>query len=121
MAKQVLIVDDALFMRNLLRDIFEEAGWEVVAEAENGLQAIEQFIAHQPDLVTMDIVMPEMGGIDAMKKILSDQPAACIVMCSALGQESMVMEAINAGAKDFIIKPFQDRQVLEIVARVCAG
>ena len=118
MAKQVLIVDDALFMRNLLRDIFETAGWEVVAEAENGQQAVDQFSAHQPDLVTMDIVMPEMGGIDAMKKILQDYPVAAIVMCSALGQESMVMEAINAGAKDFIIKPFQDRQVLEVVERV---
>lgn len=118
--KQVLIVDDALFMRNLLRDIFEADGWEVVAEAENGLQAVEKFIAHQPDLVTMDIVMPEMGGIDAMKQILKNHPEAKVVMCSALGQESMVMEAINAGARDFIVKPFQDQQVLEIVARVCA-
>ena len=116
--KQVLIVDDALFMRNLLRDIFEADGWQVVAEAENGLQAVEQYVACQPDLVTMDIVMPEMGGIDAMKKILLDYPEAKIVMCSALGQESMVMEAINAGAKDFIIKPFQEKQVQEVVARV---
>lgn len=116
--KQVLIVDDALFMRNLLRDIFEADGWQVVAEAENGVQAVEQYVAYQPDLVTMDIVMPEMGGIDAMKKILSDYPEAKIVMCSALGQESMVMEAINAGAKDFIVKPFQEKQVQEVVARV---
>jgi two-component system, chemotaxis family, chemotaxis protein CheY len=116
--KQVLIVDDALFMRNLLRDIFEADGWQVVAEAENGVKAIEQYVAYQPDLVTMDIVMPEMGGIDAMKKILSDYPEAKIVMCSALGQESMVMEAINAGAKDFIVKPFQEKQVQEVVARV---
>jgi len=119
--KQVLIVDDALFMRNLLRDIFESDGWQVIAEAENGVQAVEQFAAHQPELVTMDIVMPEMGGIDAMKKILQDYPQAKIVMCSALGQESMVMEAINAGAKDFIVKPFQEQQVLDVVARVCAG
>jgi len=118
--KRVLIVDDALFMRNLLRDIFEEAGWTVVAEAENGQHAVDQYLAHQPDLVTMDIVMPEMGGIDAMKKILQEYPQANIVMCSALGQESMVMEAINAGAKDFIVKPFQDQQVLDVVARVCA-
>jgi len=120
LAKTVLIVDDALFMRNLLRDIFEPAGWEVVAEAENGLQALEHFRAHQPDLVTMDIVMPEMGGIDAMKKILAEQPQARVVMCSALGQESMVMEALKAGARDFIVKPFQDAQVLEVVQRVCA-
>jgi len=120
LAKTVLIVDDALFMRNLLRDIFEPAGWEVVGEAENGLQALDQFRAHQPDLVTMDIVMPEMGGIDAMKKILADQPQARVVMCSALGQESMVMDALKAGARDFIVKPFQNTQVLEVVERVCA-
>jgi len=119
LAKTVLIVDDALFMRNLLRDIFEPAGWEVVAEAENGLQAVEQFRKHTPDLVTMDIVMPEMGGIDAMKKILFEYPQARVVMCSALGQESMVLEAIKSGARDFIVKPFQDAQVLEVVARVC--
>jgi two-component system chemotaxis response regulator CheY len=117
--KRVLIVDDALFMRDLLRDIFDSAGWEVVADAENGLQAVEKFKVHQPDLVTMDIVMPEMGGIDAMKKILQDHPEACVVMCSALGQESMIMEALNAGAKDFIVKPFRDRQVLDVIARVC--
>lgn len=118
MAKQVLIVDDALFMRNLLRDIFEAAGWQVVAEAENGLQAVEQFKAHQPDLVTMDIVMPEMNGLEALHKIIETDPQATIIMCSALGQDSLVMEAIRAGAKDFIIKPFQERQVLEIIERV---
>ena len=120
MAKRVLIVDDALFMRNLLREIFETAGWEVVAEAENGLRAIEQFREYQPDLVTMDIVMPEMGGIDAMKGILSDFPAAVVVMCSALGQDSMIMEAVKAGAKDFIVKPFRDQQVLDVVERFSA-
>ncbi len=119
--KQVLIVDDALFMRNLLRDIFEANGWEVVAEAENGLQALERFVTYRPDLVTMDIVMPEMGGIDALKRILEDYPQSKIVMCSALGQESMVMEAINAGAIDFIVKPFQEKQVLEVVGRACGG
>ena len=120
MAKTVLIVDDALFMRNLLRDIFEAGGWDVVAEAENGLKAIEKYRIHCPDLVTMDIVMPEMGGIDAMKKILLEYPDARVVMCSALGQDRMVMEAVKSGARDFIIKPFQDSQVLEVVQRVCA-
>ena len=118
---RVLIVDDALFMRNLLRDIFEAAGWEVAAEAENGLVAIEAFNQHLPDLVTMDIVMPELGGIDAMRKILGTHPEANVVMCSALGQESMVMDAIKAGARDFIVKPFQDSQVLEVVERVCGA
>lgn len=121
MGKRVLIVDDALFMRSLLRDIFVTAGWQVVAEAENGLRAIEEFNRHQPDLVTMDIVMPELGGLDATRKILSSHAAAKVVMCSALGQERMVLEAIKAGAKDFIVKPFRDSQVLEVVSRVCGA
>lgn len=121
MSKRVLIADDALFMRNLLRDIFEPAGWEIVAEAETGGQAVAEYNKHLPDLVTMDIVMPEMGGIDALIKILSEHPDARVIMCSALGQESLIMEAINAGAIDFIVKPFQDDQVLEIVERVTAG
>lgn len=116
--KQVMIVDDAQFMRNLLRDIFETAGWQVVAEAENGRQAITLYAEHQPDLVTMDIVMPELGGIDALINILHEFPEAKVVMCSALGQERMVMEAIRAGARDFIVKPFQEQQVLDVLARV---
>jgi two-component system chemotaxis response regulator CheY len=116
--KQVLIVDDALFMRSMLCDIFGEAGWNVVSEAENGEAAIEEYRIHQPDLVTMDIVMPEMGGIDALKKILAEFPQAKIVVCSALGQKNLILDAINAGAKDFIVKPFQGRQVLEVVERV---
>ncbi len=118
MSKRVLIVDDALFMRTMLRDIFESAGWQIVAEAENGEQAIEKYKIHQPDLVTMDIVMPELGGIDALKIILGDNPEARIVVCSALGQKNLIMDAVNAGAKDFIVKPFQSDQVLEVVERV---
>lgn len=120
MSKRVLIVDDALFMRTMLCDIFETAGWQIVAEAENGEQAIAEYKIHQPDLVTMDIVMPEMGGIDALKKILEDYPAAKIVVCSALGQKNLILDAISAGAKDFIVKPFQNDQVLEVVERVVA-
>jgi len=120
LSKRVLIVDDALFMRSMLRDIFASAGWQVVAEAENGEQAIVEYSKHQPDLVTMDIVMPEMGGIDALKKILNGHPAARIVVCSALGQKDLILDAINAGAKDFIVKPFQSNQVLEVVERTVA-
>lgn len=120
MSKRVLIVDDALFMRSMLRDIFELAGWQVVAEAENGEQAIAEYKIHQPDLVTMDIVMPEMGGITALEKILSDHPDARIVVCSALGQKELILDAINAGAKDFIVKPFKSAQVLEVVERTVA-
>ncbi|HEX9778268.1 MAG TPA: response regulator [Geopsychrobacteraceae bacterium] len=117
MAKRVLIVDDAQFMRELLRDIFEQAGWHVVGEAENGKRAVEQFQLLKPDLVTMDIVMPLRSGIDALSDIIAAKPDARVVMCSALGQESMMMEAVKAGAKDFIVKPFQPEQVLRIAAR----
>jgi len=115
---RVLIVDDALFMRSMLSDIFSEAGWNIVSEADNGETAINEYRIHQPDLVTMDIVMPDMGGIDALKKILAEFPQAKIVVCSALGQKNLILEAINAGAKDFIVKPFQSRQVLEVIERV---
>lgn len=120
MANTVMIVDDAQFMRDLLRDIFEQAGWEVVAEAENGKQAVEKYQLQKPDLVTMDIVMPLRSGIEALGDIIASDPKARVVMCSALGQESMVMEAVRAGAKDFIVKPFQPEQVLRIVNRVMA-
>ena len=118
MSQRVLIVDDALFMRNLLRDIFVSAGWEVAGEAADGHEALKQYLTLRPDLVTMDIVMPERSGIEALQDILSQAPDAVIVMCSALGQESMVLEAIQNGAKDFIVKPFQAEQVLEITKRV---
>ncbi|SEA38168.1 two-component system, chemotaxis family, response regulator CheY [Desulfuromusa kysingii] len=118
MSKRVLIVDDALFMRTMLRDIFTTAGWQVIAEAETGEQAITAYHEQQPDLVTMDLVMPEMGGIEALQAILRDAPDAAIVVCSALGQKSLILDAINSGAKDFIVKPFQSAQVLEVVERV---
>ena len=118
MPSRVLIVDDALFMRNLLRDIFSSAGWEIVGEAADGKEALQKYQDLRPNLVTMDIVMPEWSGIDALQGILAVDPEAVVVMCSALGQESMVMEAIQKGARDFIVKPFQQDQVLEVVNRV---
>lgn len=121
MLKKVLIVDDALFMRNMLQEIFEGSGWQVVATAETGEQAVLEYKALHPDLVTMDIVMPGSGGIEAMKNILHHDPEAKVVVCSALGQKQLIMEAITAGAKDFIVKPFKDNQVLEVVNRVVAG
>ena len=120
MPKRVMIVDDALFMRTVLRDIFESAGWQIIAEASNGEQAILDYKTHQPDLVTMDIVMPEMGGIETLKRILTDDPAAPIIVCSAVGQDNLIIEAINAGARDFIVKPFKSAQVLEVAERVIA-
>jgi len=114
----VLVCDDALFMRTMVKDILSQAGFTVVGEAENGQQAVEQFKSLRPDLVTMDIIMPEMGGIEAVKKIMEADPAARILMCSAMGQQALVLEAIQAGAKDFVVKPFQPSRVLEAVQRV---
>ena len=120
MPQRVLIVDDALFMRNLLRDIFSGAGWQIAGEAEDGNQALQKYRELKPDLVTMDIVMPQRSGIDALQDILAEDAEARVIMCSALGQESMVMEAIQHGARDFIVKPFQQEQVLEVVNRLFA-
>lgn len=121
MAHKVLIVDDAMFMRNMLRDLFTRAeDFEVVGEAANGVEAIEKFQELHPDLVTMDIVMPLKSGIEALQQIMADEPRACVVMCSALGQETLIVEAVQAGAKDFIVKPFQEARVLEVVRRAVA-
>ena len=117
MAK-ILIVDDAAFMRMMIKDILTKKGYEVVAEAANGVEAVELYKSHQPDLVTMDITMPEMDGIEAVKQIKAVNPAAKVIMCSAMGQQSMVMDAIKAGANDFIVKPFQADRVLEAVKKI---
>lgn|SRR5690606_7603618 len=118
MAKTVLICDDAIFMRTMIRDILQQAGFEVVGEAETGAQAVERYRELKPDLVTMDIVMPDMGGIDAVRQIVAEDPDAKILMCSAMGQQALVIEAIQAGARDFVVKPFQPSRVLEAVQRV---
>jgi two-component system chemotaxis response regulator CheY len=116
--KSVLICDDAIFMRTMVGDILTQAGFEIVGEAETGVQAVERYRALRPDLVTMDIVMPDMGGIDAVKEIVKLDPGAKVLMCSAMGQQALVVEAIQAGAKDFVVKPFQPSRVLEAVTRV---
>jgi len=113
-----LIVDDAAFMRMMIKDILSKNGYQVVGEAENGIKAIEKYAELKPDLVIMDITMPEMDGIEAVKRIRAADPGATIVMCSAMGQQAMVIEAIQAGAKDFIVKPFQPERVLEAVNKV---
>jgi two-component system chemotaxis response regulator CheY len=118
MPRKVLIVDDAVFMRNMIRDIFVSGGYDVVGEAANGLEAVEKYRSLRPDLVTMDIVMPFKSGIEATREIVGADHNAVIVMCSALGQESLVMEAIEAGATDFIIKTFKEEEVLQIVRKV---
>jgi len=114
----VLVCDDAIFMRTMISDILSQAGFEVVGEAESGSQAVAKYRQLKPDLVTMDIVMPDMGGIDAVREIVKQDPDAKILMCSAMGQQALVVEAIQAGAKDFVVKPFQPSRVLEAVQRV---
>lgn len=114
---RVLIVDDAAFMRMMIKDILEKNGFEVVGEASNGLKAVELYEKEKPDVVTMDITMPDMDGIEAVKAIKASDPAAKVIMCSAMGQQSMVMDAIRAGAKDFIVKPFQADRVLEAIKK----
>jgi len=116
--KTIMLVDDAAFMRMLLKDILSNNGYNVVGEAENGAIAVDRYRELNPDLVIMDITMPEMNGIDATKRIKDDDGSALIIMCSAMGQQAMVIEAIQAGAKDFIVKPFQPDRVLEAVQKV---
>ena len=117
MAK-ILITDDAAFMRMMLKDILTKGGHEVVGEAENGLVGVQKYKELKPDLALFDITMPEMDGIQALKEIKKADPSALVIMCSAMGQQAMVIEAIQAGAKDFIVKPFQGPRVLEAIAKV---
>jgi two-component system chemotaxis response regulator CheY len=118
MSKRVLVVDDAAFMRNMIKDIFTAAGFQVIGEASNGVEAVERYRELKPDLTTMDIVMPFRSGIDATREIIRQDPNAVVLMCSALGQESLVMEAIEAGATDFVVKPFRVEDVLAVVHKV---
>lgn len=118
MKPKVLVVDDAIFMRKMISDILVENGMEIVGEADTGSDAVERYNELKPDLVTMDIIMPEMNGIDAVRQIISVDSNARIVMCSALGQQALVQEAISAGAKDFLIKPFNPSRVIEVVTKV---
>ena len=114
---RVLITDDAAFMRMMIKNILVQNGHEVVGEAADGAQAVEQYAELKPDICTMDVTMPEKDGIQALKDILAADPTACVVMCSALGQEAKVIESIRAGAKDFIVKPFQPDRVLSAIEK----
>ncbi len=116
--KRVMVCDDAAFMRMMIKDILVKNGYEIAAEAENGLKAVERYPEAKPDLVLMDITMPEVDGIEAVRRIKALDPNANVIMCSAMGQQAMVIEAIQAGAKDFIVKPFQADRVLEAVRKV---
>lgn len=118
MSKGILIVDDAAFMRMMIKDVLTKNGFEVIGEAENGQKAVEKYKELDPELTIMDITMPEMDGIEAVKEIKNLDGNAKVIMCSAMGQQAMVIEAIQAGAKDFIVKPFQADRVIEAVKKV---
>lgn len=118
MAKNILICDDAAFMRMMIKDILTKNGYNIAGEAENGAKAVEKYNELKPDLVLMDITMPEMDGIEALKKIKAGDPNAMVIMCSAMGQQAMIIESIQSGAKDFIVKPFQADRVIEAVKKV---
>jgi two-component system chemotaxis response regulator CheY len=118
MAKRVLITDDALFMRVTLKNILEKSGYEIAGEASNGKESVDLYQQTKPDVVTMDITMPEMDGISAVREIKKHDPSANIIMCTAMGQKQMVMEAVAAGAKDFIVKPFQPEKVIEAIQKL---
>ena len=117
---RILVVDDAAFMRKMVSDALTRGGHEVVGEAGDGLEAVAQYQALKPEVTTLDITMPEKDGLAALKEIMALDPAARVIMCSALGQESKVLESIKLGAKDFVVKPFQADRVLEAVAKALA-
>ncbi|WP_048602488.1 response regulator [Rubeoparvulum massiliense] len=117
----ILIVDDAAFMRMMIKEILTKNGFNVVGEASDGAQALEKYQDLKPDLVTMDITMPEMDGITALKKIREIDPSAKVIMCSAMGQQAMVIDAIQAGARDFIVKPFQADRVIEAIKKTLSA
>jgi len=116
-AYTVMLVDDAAFMRMMLKDILSNNGYQIVGEAENGMIAVDKYSELKPDITIMDITMPEMDGLQAVKEIRAKDPQAKVIMCSAMGQQTMVIEAIQSGAKDFVVKPFQPDRVLEAVGK----
>ncbi len=118
MAKRVLVTDDTAFMRMSLRNVLEKNGYEVVGEAADGEESVDLYTELRPDVVTMDITMPKMDGITAIKKILEVDPKAKVIVCSAMGQKPMVIEALNAGAKDFLVKPFQPERIIEALRKI---
>lgn len=118
MAKKILVVDDAIFMRKMLTDILIRAGYEVVGEGSDGEEGYQKFKALSPDLVTMDITMPNVSGIEGVKKIISEFPDAKVLMCSAMGQENMVIESVSSGAKGFLVKPFKPEDVISAIQKI---
>ncbi|MGG2066265.1 MULTISPECIES: response regulator [unclassified Bacillus (in: firmicutes)] len=122
MAHKILVVDDAMFMRTMIKNLLKSSTeFEVIGEAENGIEAIQKYKELQPDIVTLDITMPEMDGLEALKEIIKIDASAKVVICSAMGQQGMVLDAIKTGAKDFIVKPFQADRVIEALTKVATN
>jgi len=120
MGKRILIADDLSFIRMLQKEVLTEGGYQIVGEAVNGREAVEKYGAMAPDVVILDITMPEMNGLEAMQKILALDPHARVLICSAIGQQALIVEAIKAGAKDFIVKPFKPERLTAAIARALA-
>ncbi len=118
MSERILIVDDAAFMREMLCDLLTEEGYQIAAQAADGDEAVAAYAEHSPDLVMLDIVMPRKSGLEALREIVAHDPEAKVVMCSALGQESLVIEALEAGAKDFVVKPFKPDRAIDVIKKV---
>lgn len=118
MSKRILVIDDAMFMRTMLKGILSRNGYEIAGEASNGIEGVDKFRQLSPDLVTLDITMPEMDGLQCLEKIMKTDPHAKVIMCSAMGQQTMVLDAIKLGAKDFIVKPFLEEKVIESVKNI---
>lgn len=116
MKNRILIVDDSFYMRTMLKNMLTDAGYEVVGEAANGQQALEMATNTKPDLITLDVILPDNTGLDVLKGIRQEQPDVKVVMCSAVGQEVIVNEALESGATAYIVKPFSEEKVLEIVS-----
>lgn len=117
---KILIVDDNAFMRNTIKGVLTQAGFDIAGEATDGAEAVNAYATMQPDLVTMDITMPNMDGVEALKELIKQDPGAKVVMVSAMGQESLVVEAVTAGAVDFVIKPFEPERVIDAVNKALA-
>lgn len=121
MSHKIMIVDDAAFIRTTIRNVLNNSGYQIVAEAVNGKEAVEKYFSYKPDIVTMDITMPEKDGLEALASIREKDPNAKIIMCSAIGQQAKVVEAIKLGAIDFIVKPFNPERILDALKKVTSN
>ena len=121
MAIKILLADDLAFIKMVQKDVLEKKGFDVVGDASDGLEAIQKYRELHPDIVIMDITMPKMDGLNALKAIMTEDPAAKVIMCSALGQQQLIVDAIKIGAKDFIVKPFKPERIVSAIEKVAGS